>query len=68
MKEFYIGGGDYYGYNEPNEKFNKEMVPALLKLGIKEEDMDKVAAMFEEIYGIGYENGTDNAYGVMTDN
>jgi len=61
MKEnYYIGSGDYFGKNGPNEKFNKVMVPALLKMGIKPKDMDKVASMFEEIYEIGYSNGSDN--------
>ncbi len=57
---YYIGSGDYWGENKPNDKSNKVMVPALLKMGIKEKDMDKVAAMFEEIYDIGYSNGSHN--------
>jgi len=36
------------------------IVPALLKMGIKEKDMDKVANMFVEIYDIGYSNGSHN--------
>jgi len=61
MKEnYYIGSGDYWGENKPNDKFNKIMVPALLKMGIKEKDMDKVASMFVEIYDIGYSNGSHN--------
>jgi len=53
MKDsYYIGSGDYFGQNGPNEKFNKV---------IKPKDMDKVASMFEEIYSIGYSNGMDNA-------
>jgi len=55
---YYIGSGNYWGENKPNDKFNKEMVPILLKLGIKEKDMDKVANMFTEIYDIGYSNGS----------
>lgn len=55
---YYIGSGNYWGENKPNDKFNKEMVPILLKLGIKEKDMDKVADMFVEIYDIGYSNGS----------
>ena len=39
---YYIGGGDYWGENKPNDKFNKVIVPALLKMGIKEKDMDKI--------------------------
>ena len=57
---YYIGGGDYWGENKPNDKFNKVMVPTLLKMGIKEKDMDKVASMFVEIYDIGYSNGSHN--------
>ena len=57
---FYIGSGDYFGKNSPNDKFNKEIVPSLLKLGIKEKDMDKVAKMFTDIYELGYDNGKDN--------
>lgn len=55
---YYIGSGNYWGENKPNDKFNKEMIPILLKLGIKEKDMDKVADMFVEIYDIGYSNGS----------
>ena len=58
---YYIGSGDYFGKNGPNEKFNSKMVPALLKMGVKPKDMDKIASMFEEIYDIGYSNGMDNA-------
>ena len=57
---YYIGSGDYFGNNSPNEKFNKEIVPTLLKLGIKEKDINKVASMFEDIYDMGYSNGADN--------
>ena len=32
---YYIGGGDYWGENKPNDKFNKVMVPALLKMELK---------------------------------
>ena len=61
MKEnYYIGSGDYFGENGPNEVFNKTYVPRLLALGIKPKDMDEVARMFEDIYEIGYSNGADN--------
>lgn len=63
MSEFYIGSGDFFGGNGPNEKFNKEIVPKLLKMGIKEKDLKEVARMFTEIYDIGYFNGLDNASG-----
>lgn len=59
--DFYIGSGDYFGKNGPNELFNKTYVYRLTKLGIKEKDMGEVAHMFEEIYSIGYSNGADNA-------
>ena len=64
---YYIGGGDYFGNNGPNEKFNNEIAPRLLELGISPDDMDEVANMFEDIYQIGYENGEDNAYGDIND-
>ena len=57
---YYIGGGDFFGKNGPNEKFNNKMVPRLKALGIKDKNMDEVARMFEDIYQIGYENGVDN--------
>ena len=63
MSDFYIGSGDFFGENGPNEKFNKEIVPELLKMGIKEKDLPKVAKMFTEIYDIGYSNGVDNEAG-----
>ena len=46
---YYIGGGDYFGDNCPNENFNKVIVPRLLELGIKPENMDEVAKMFADI-------------------
>ena len=60
MTDYYIGSGDYFGNNGPNELFNKTYVPRLKKLGIKEKDMYEVAKMFEAIYDIGYSNGADN--------
>lgn len=65
---FYIGPGDFYGENGPNEKFNEEIVPRLLKLGIKEKDLKEVAKMFEEIYDLGWENGRDNFAGEIEEN
>lgn len=59
-KEYYIGSGDYFGKNGPNEKFNKELVPFLKKLGIKEKYIDRIAKHVEDIYQIGYSNGVDN--------
>ena len=66
-KNYYIGSGDYFGYNGPNELFNNVYVPRLWKLGIKEKDMDEVAKMFREIYDIGYSNGADNEHGCLND-
>ena len=66
MKQnYYIGGGDYFGDNRPNENFNKVIVPRLLELGIKPENMDEVAKMFADIYEIGYSNGDNCAYSDM---
>ena len=65
--DYYIGGCDYMGNNSPNKKFNNEIVPRLLELGISPDDMDEVANMFEDIYQIGYKNGEDNAYGDIFD-
>lgn len=67
MSDFYIGSGDFFGENGPNEKFNKEIVPKLLKMGIKEKDLKEVARMFMEIYDIGYSNGTDNEAGARSE-
>ena len=67
MNEFYIGSGDFFGENGPNEKFNKEIVPRLLKMGIKEKDLKEVARMFMEIYDIGYSNGADNEAGARSE-
>ena len=62
MKQnYYIGGGDYFGDNCPNENFNKVIVPRLLELGIKPENTDEVAEMFADIYEIGYSNGDNCA-------
>lgn len=64
MKDnYYIGGGDYLGHNSPNEKFYKVYVPRLLELGIKPEDMDEVASMFEDVYETGWSNGENCTYG-----
>ena len=50
-----------------HEKFNKEIVPELLKMGIKEKDLPKVVRMFTEIYDIGYSNGADNEAGARSE-
>ena len=63
--DYYIGEGDYMGRNSPNENFNKVIVPRLLELGIKPENMDEVADMFADIFEIGYSNGQDWVYGEM---
>lgn len=60
---YYIGDGDYMGNNGPNEKFNNEIVPRLLELGISSDDMDEVAKMFSDIYEIGFSNGENCVYG-----
>lgn len=67
LNTFYIGSGNYWGEDGPNEKFNKEMIPELLKLGIKEKDLKKVVNMFVEIYDIGYSNGSHNAECALND-
>lgn len=69
MKEYkyYIGGGDYFGENHPNDLFNDTYVPRLKALGIKEKNMKEVALMFVEIYEIGYSNGADNREGELND-
>lgn len=58
--KYYIGSGDYFGKNSPNELFNDTYVPRLKELGIKEKDMKEVAKMFVKIYDIGWSNGADN--------
>ena len=68
LTNFYIGSGDFYGENGPNEKFNKEIVPRLLQLGIKEKDLKEVAKMFTEIYDLGWENGRNNFAGEIEEN
>jgi hypothetical protein len=67
LNTFYIGGGNYWGEDGPNEKFNFEIVPELLKLGIKEKDLKKIANMFAEIYDIGYLNGSHNTECALND-
>ena len=59
---YYIGSGNYFGDHCPNENFNKVIVPRLLEMGIKPENMDEVAKMFADIYEIGYSNGDNCAY------
>ena len=58
--KYYIGSGDPYGEDSPNEVFNDVYAERLKKLGIKEKDMKEVAKMFEDIYEIGYRNGYSN--------
>ena len=64
-QDYYIGDGNYVGHNCPNENFNKVIVPRLLELGIKPENMDEVANMFADIYEIGFSNGENCVYGDM---
>lgn len=60
-KEYYIGDSDFWGNNSPNDKFNKELVPLLKKLGVKSEtDLDKIANIVNVISSMSYENGYDN--------
>ncbi len=61
--KYYIGEGDPFGEDGPNDLFNDIYVDRLKELGIKEEDMAEVAKMFEEIYSIGFSNGkADEAF------
>ena len=55
--KYYIGSGDPFGEDGPNEIFNDVYVARLKELGIKEKDIKEVAKMFENIYDIGYQNG-----------
>ena len=64
-QDYYIGEGDYMGDDCPNENFNKVIVPRLLELGIKPENIDEVAKMFADIYRIGFSNGESWVYGDM---
>lgn len=60
-KEYYIGDSDFWGNNSPNDKFNKELVPLLKKLGVKSDtDLDKIANIVKDISSMSYENGYDN--------
>lgn len=70
-KTYYIGSGDFFGKCEASDKFHKEMLPLvtsllemlplLSKLKIKETDIDKIANIVSEIYGLAYNDGYDNA-------
>lgn len=60
-KTYYIGSGDFFGKCETSDKFHKEMLPLLSKLKIKETDIDKIANIVSEIYGLAYNDGYDNA-------
>lgn len=60
-KQYKIGSGDYFGKCVANNKFNKELLPYLLKLNIKEKDIDKIANIVSDIYSLAYDDGYDNA-------
>lgn len=61
MKIYNIGSGYFFKNKTSNDKFNKELIPFLKKLGInKEKDLNKIAEIVSEIYSIGYSNGSDN--------
>lgn len=67
-KTYYIGEGDYFGNNSPNDKVNKELLPLLKNLGVnKKSDLDKIANLVSEIYEIGYDNGIDTYVKEMQD-
>lgn len=69
MKIYNIGASDFFGKNTPNDKFNKELIPFLKKLGIKKEkDLDKIAEIVRDISFISYENGGDNREKEMIEN
>lgn len=59
-KQYKIGSGDYFGKCAANNKFNKELLPLLLKLNIKEKDIDKIANIISDIYSLAYDDGYDN--------
>lgn len=58
-KTYYIGSGDFFCKCEASDKFHKEMLPLLSKLKIKETDIDKIANIVSEIYGLAYNDGYD---------
>lgn len=60
-KQYNIGCGDYFGKCEANNKFNKELLPYLLKLNITKKDIDKIANIVSDIYNLAYNDGYDNA-------
>lgn len=51
MKEYNLRRGDYFGQNDKaTEKYNKELVPLLMRLGItKEKDLDKIYNIIDDI-------------------
>lgn len=60
-KQYDIGSGDYYGKCEANNKFNKELLPFLLKLNISDSDIYNIANLVSDIYDLAYDDGYDNA-------
>lgn len=60
-KQYKIGSGDFFGKCEANDKFNKELLLYLLKLNIKETDIDKIANLVSDIYSLAYDDGYNNA-------
>lgn len=58
-KFYFIGGGDYFGNNAPNQKFNDEVVELLRTNKVSESIIQQIANSVEEIYSMGYNNGYD---------
>ena len=63
MKEYNLHRGDYFGQNDKaTEKYNKEFVPLLGKLGItKEKDLDKIFNVVDDIVSEACINAANEA-------
>ena len=63
MKEYNLHRADYFGNNDiATEKYNKELVPLLNKLGItKEKDLDKIFNIVDDIVSEACINAANEA-------
>ena len=62
MKMYSVTGGMYYESNSANDKFNLNFAPAIRKMGVKEENIAKIAEMFHQMYEVGHSDGYDVGY------
>ena len=59
-KEYKFYCSDPFGDNNPDDIFNKRILPILMKYSFKEKDIDSIVNHIDDMLQIVYENGGQN--------